>query len=139
MAEQQGISFRFDGFEIISLMESRAKFHAEKAEELNGELKTAEEALAVAIAAGEKAARAAGSARHVRSSGARMTALEAAPSRGYGETMENPVEALDRAITFHIAQGKKLAFYARHIMSSATYILSESDIARYELLVVDGE
>jgi hypothetical protein len=130
----QGMQFRFFGKEIIELMNQRVKFHKDKAAELEGDLKVAEEAMATAQAAGAKAGRPS-SGRPIGRIGMAM----AAPARSYGESIEDPVSALMQAIVFHTAQAEKLTFYAQHIMPEEAYMLSERDLPQYELLVVGEE
>jgi hypothetical protein len=58
-----------------------------------------------------------------------------APRRNYGGNVEDPVAAIKKAIVFHAERASAMAFYSKHVVVEATYVLTESDVSRYELII----
>lgn len=136
----EGMKFHVKGEELRDLLAKRSIWHNIQADNLKVNLKQAEDGMNAAAAA----AAAAGPVKtpYRRSTGGLEVAYaaSAAPRRSYGGDVEDPVAAIQAAITFHTNRAVALEFYSKHLMVDATYVLSEGEILKYELVVeVDSE
>lgn len=130
----EGMKFHVKGEELKALLTARSEWHKNRADALQVNLKQAEDGMSAASAA----AQAAGSAKtnvYRRASAEVAYAAASAPRRSYGGNVEDPVAAIQSAITFHTNRAVALDFYSKHLVVDATYVLSESELLKYELVV----
>lgn len=141
----EGMKFNIKGSELSELLAKRAAWHKERAEVLKTKnLKEAQDGMKAAA----NAAAAAGSSFgeddvEVLCEVASLDLMpyaagSGAPRRNYGGNVEDPVAAIKKAIAFHTERGSAMAFYSKHVVVEATYVLTESDVGRYELIIAAG-
>lgn len=133
----EGMKFYVKGEELRDLLAKRSIWHNIQADNLKVNLKQAEDGMNAAAAAASPV-----KTPYRRSTGGLEVAYagSAAPRRSYGGDVEDPVAAIQAAITFHTNRAVALEFYSKHLMIDATYVLSEGEILKYELVVeVDSE
>lgn len=129
----EGMKFHVKGVELQSLLSTRAAWHKEQVKVNLVNLKRAQEGMEAAASAAAAAGKAAGAVR--RSTEEFVASIySAAPRRNYGGSIEDPVGAINEAITHHANRAASLEFYSKHLQVEETYVLSEGELRSYELI-----
>ena len=135
----EGMKFHIKGTELSLLLANRSRWHRERAETLKTKnLKEAQDGMKAAASAAAAAGSVTGDldVEVCLDSPIESMSLSYAgsPRRGHGGNMEDPVAAIKKAIVFHAERGAALDFYSGHLVNDATYVLTESDVQRFELI-----
>lgn len=125
-----GMKFHVKGDELKDLLAKRSLWHKEKSVALQVNLKQAKDGMDAAANAAAAAGQPSSPNRGLEVMSMSMTATR----RPHGGNMEDPVAAIQEAITFHTIRAAALNFYSNHLVVETTYVLGESDVARYELI-----
>ncbi len=137
-----GMKFSIKGVELSGLLGKRSAWHKERAEILKTKnLKEAQEGMKAAANAAAAAGSAIGDSDvevyhdvMVAESMSLGSGYTGSPRRAHGGNVEDPVAAIKRAIVFHTDRGAALDFYSKHLVNEATYVLTESEVQRFELI-----
>lgn len=135
----EGMKFHVKGDELKTLLSQRAEWHKNHAKSLHGNLKQAQESMEVVTSAAAAAGRAGTAVRRVATTDGVGYSASTAPRRNYGGNVEDPIAAIKEAIVHHTNRAADLDFYSKHVVAEATYILSEGEIGRYELIAPTEE
>lgn len=135
----EGMKFHVKGSELSSLLAKRAAWHKDRAEVLRTKnLKEAQDGMKAAANAAAAAGQAYGSddVEVLEDYAVETMSLTYAgsPRRAHGGNVEDPVAAIKKAIVFHTERASSLTFYSAHLVADASYVLTENDIARFELI-----
>lgn len=134
----EGMKFSIKGAELSGLLAKRSAWHRERAETLKTKnLKEAQEGMKAAANAAAAAGSAIGDSDvevYHDMAVAESLSYAGSPRRARGGDMEDPVAAIKKAIVFHADRGAALDFYAKHLVNDATYVLTESEVQRFELI-----
>jgi len=128
----EGMKFHIKGDELKTLLAKRSLWHKERVVLLESNLKLAEDAMKTAAQAAAAAGPAPRRSNEIAMSFA--SARNLSVTRAHGNDMEDPVSALEEAVVFHSEKAAGFLFYSNHLVVETTYILTESEVARYELV-----
>ena len=131
----EGMKFSIKGAELSGLLAKRSAWHRDRAETLRTKnLKEAQEGMKAAANAAAAAGSAVGDDAEVYEVAESLSGYAGSPRRAHGGNREDPVAAIKKAIVFHTDRGAALDFYAKYLVNEATYVLTESEVQRFELI-----